>query len=176
MSYTCHITGYGPQSFNALQTSTLTPLSLKLTVLQLISFLMPYPSLSLLHCNFCDFNSHTLSSCPKYISAHSYTHMQHPESKQTVNNSHITLGSQNIIECAGTAPTSESSSLLHQMTSSFDWNTDSGAISHMTPHRHWICNYRPFQTPIHLANNLIIYSAGIGSIVFIPTIKGKTML
>ena len=61
------------------------------------------------------------------------------------------------------------------MASSFNWNTDSGATSHMTPHRHWIHNYRPFRTPIHLANNLIVYSAGIGSIVFVPTIKGKTM-
>ena len=61
------------------------------------------------------------------------------------------------------------------MASSFDWNTDSGATSHMTPHRHWICNYRLLCLPIHLANDLIVYSAGIGSVVFSPTIKGKKM-
>ena len=43
----------------------------------------------------------------------------------------------------------------------------------MTPHAHWIRNYRPFQTPICLANNLIVYSAGIGSVVFVPVIGGK---
>src|SRR5271168_2781560 len=29
--------------------------------------------------------------------------------------------------------------------------------------------------PIHLANNLIVYSAGIGSVVFVPTIRGRTL-
>ena len=125
MSYTCHITGYGPQSLCASQTQSLTLLSLKLTVLQLISFLMSHSSFSLLHCDFCELSSHTSSYCPKYIAARSYAHMRCSMSKQTVNNSHITLESHNIIECAGTAPTSETSSLLHQMASSFDWNADS---------------------------------------------------
>jgi hypothetical protein len=44
----------------------------------------------------------------------------------------------------------------------------------MTPHLHWIHNYTPFWTPICLANDLVVYSAGIGSIVSTPTIKGKT--
>src|SRR5271168_769374 len=29
--------------------------------------------------------------------------------------------------------------------------------------------------PIRLANNLIVYSAGIGSVVFVPTIRGRTL-
>jgi hypothetical protein len=44
----------------------------------------------------------------------------------------------------------------------------------MTPYLHWIYNYTLFRTPIHLANDLIVYSAGIGFIVFTPMIKGKT--
>ena len=136
---------------------------------------MPYPSFSLLHCDFCDFTGYTSSHCPKYIAACSYARTRCPASKQTVNDSLITLHSQNIIECARTAPTFETSSLMHQLTSSFDWNTDSGATSHMTPHRHWIRNYRLLCLPICLANDLIIYSAGVGSIVFNPTIRGKTM-
>ena len=43
----------------------------------------------------------------------------------------------------------------------------------MTPHAHWIHNYTPFRTPIPLANDLIIYSTGIWSIVFVPSIRGK---
>ena len=159
MSYTCHITGYGPRSLNASQTSTLTPLSLKLTVLQLISFLMPYSSLSLLHCNFCNFKGHTSSHCPKYIAARSYTCTWHPASKHTVNNSHVSLDSQHITECAGTAPTFETSYLMQKLASSFNWNTDSGATSHMTPHRHWMHNYTPLHVPICLENDLIVYSA-----------------
>src|SRR6202789_1608872 len=45
----------------------------------------------------------------------------------------------------------------------------------MTPHSHWIRNYTPFRTPIRLANDLIVYSAGIGSVRFVPTIRGKKM-
>ena len=136
---------------------------------------MPYPSFSSLHCNFCDFTGHTSSHCPKYIAARSYARMRRTASKQTVNDSLITLHSQNIIECARTAPTFEMSSLMHQLASSFDWNTDSGATSHMTPHRHCIRNYRLLRLPIRLANNLIVYSAGVGSVVFNLTISGKTM-
>ena len=43
----------------------------------------------------------------------------------------------------------------------------------MTPHSHWICNYTPFRTPICLANDLIIYSAGIGSVRFALMIRGQ---
>ena len=125
--------------------------------------------------NFCNFTSHTLSHCPKYIAAHSYTRTWRPALKQTVNDSHITLHSQNIIECAGTAPTFETSPLMHQLASSFDWNTDSGATWHMTPHRHWIRNYRPLRLPICLVNDLIVYSAGVGSIVFNLMIRGEMM-
>ena len=175
MSTTCHITGYGPWSLDASQTSTLTPLPFKLTVLQSISFLMPYSSFSWLHCDFCDLHGHTSSHCPKYIAARSYARTRHPVSKWTVNHSLIILHSQNIIECARTAPTFETSSFMHQLASSFDWNTDSGATSHMTPHRHWIRNYRPLRLPIRLADDLIVYSAGVGSVVFNPTIRGKTM-
>src|SRR3984957_10658680 len=53
-----------------------------------------------------------------------------------------------------------------------DWNTDTGATSHMTPHKHWIRSYSPHVVPIRLANNSIIYSAGIGSVEFQPVVKG----
>ena len=128
-----------------------------------------------LHCDYCDLHGHTLSHCPKYITARSCARMRHPVLKQTVNDSHITQHSQNIIECARTAPTFKMSSLMHQLASGFNWNTDSGATSHMTPHRHWIRNYRLLRLPIRSANNLIVYSTGVGSIVFNPMIRHKTM-
>lgn len=43
----------------------------------------------------------------------------------------------------------------------------------MTPHSHWLRNYQPFRTPIKLADHSIVYSAGLGSIVFVPVIEGK---
>ena len=54
-----------------------------------------------------------------------------------------------------------------------DWNADSGATSHMTPHRHWLRNYKQCHIPIKLADDTIIYSAGIGSILFQPFIMDK---
>jgi hypothetical protein len=54
-----------------------------------------------------------------------------------------------------------------------DWNADTGATSHMTPHHHWLIDYKPHEVPIKLADNTIVYSAGVGSVVFDPIIKGK---
>ena len=54
-----------------------------------------------------------------------------------------------------------------------DWNTDTGATCHMTPHRHWFHSYTPQSTPIRLANGQTIYSAGIGAVRFQPSVNGK---
>ena len=54
----------------------------------------------------------------------------------------------------------------------FHWNTDTGATSIMTPHKHWIRNYTHYRVPIKLADDTIIYSAGVGSVVFRPIIHG----
>lgn len=43
----------------------------------------------------------------------------------------------------------------------------------MTPHKHWLCNYTPLSIPIRLANNAVIYSAGVGSMVFAPKVEGE---
>lgn len=43
----------------------------------------------------------------------------------------------------------------------------------MTPHRSWVRNYTPNHIPIRLADNTVIYSAGVGTMVFQPVINGK---
>src|SRR5258707_14805248 len=43
----------------------------------------------------------------------------------------------------------------------------------MTPHCHWLRNYRPHRTPVRLANNSIVYSSGIGSVLFTPEVEGQ---
>jgi hypothetical protein len=60
-----------------------------------------------------------------------------------------------------------------QLDACVDWNADTGATSHMTPHRHWLRNYVPKQIPIKLADNNIIYSTGEGTVVFNPIVNGK---
>ena len=54
---------------------------------------------------------------------------------------------------------------------SSDWNTDTGALAHMTPHKYWFRSYSLHIIPIRLANNHIIYSAGIGSVEFQPVVE-----
>lgn len=71
-------------------------------------------------------------------------------------------------EYAGNASTTPSPE-----TSSDSWNADTGATSHMTPHRHWFKTYTPFSTPVRLANGQLVYSAGVGSVQFEPVINGK---
>jgi hypothetical protein len=54
-----------------------------------------------------------------------------------------------------------------QLDADFRINTDTGATSHMTPHRHWLHEYTPYVVPIKLANGGVVYSQGIGSIRFV---------
>ena len=60
-----------------------------------------------------------------------------------------------------------------QLDACVDWNADTGATSHMTPHRHWLHNYVPKRVPIKLADNKTVYSAGEGIVYFNPIIDGK---
>jgi len=52
---------------------------------------------------------------------------------------------------------------------SSDWTADTGASSHMTPHRHWFASYTPYVVPVRLADGKVIMSAGVGSVRFKPS-------
>ena len=80
---------------------------------------------------------------------------------------------QNDMEYAGNAILSSTTKLTTQTY--HKWNADSGATSHMTPHRHWFKQYEPYIVPIKLADNTIVYSSGVGNIIFIPMIQGKEL-
>lgn len=54
-----------------------------------------------------------------------------------------------------------------------DWNADTGATRHMTPHRHWFHSYTPYRVAIRLADHKVIHSTGCGSVRFQPVINGK---
>jgi hypothetical protein len=55
------------------------------------------------------------------------------------------------------------------------WIADTGATSHMTPNRHWFLEYKPCKIPVRLADNNVIYAAGVGSIVFTPMKNGQPL-
>ncbi|KZV90666.1 hypothetical protein EXIGLDRAFT_585325, partial [Exidia glandulosa HHB12029] len=50
---------------------------------------------------------------------------------------------------------------------------DTGCTAHMTPIRTWFRTYAPHRVPIELADATVIYSAGIGSVEFVPRVNGK---
>lgn len=76
-------------------------------------------------------------------------------------------------EFAGNASTPSHATPSKGYLPSSDWNADTGATSHMTPHRHWFTTYTSYRTPIRLANDHIVYSAGLGSVRFQPMVNGK---
>jgi hypothetical protein len=78
------------------------------------------------------------------------------------------VGNSAQVEYAGHA-SALSSGHSHSRSSS-DWNMDTGASSHMTPHRHWFRSYSPHVVPVRLADKSVIMSAGIGSVEFQPVI------
>ena len=43
----------------------------------------------------------------------------------------------------------------------------------MTPHRHWLRNYKPCHIEVKLADGSSIYSEGVGNILFQPIISGS---
>src|ERR1700748_770710 len=53
------------------------------------------------------------------------------------------------------------------------WCADSGASSHMTPHRNWFEDYEPWIVPVRVANGTLLKSAGIGSVSFTPILNGS---
>ncbi len=62
-----------------------------------------------------------------------------------------------------------------QSNTDLHWLADTGATSHMTPHYAWMHNYTPYIVDIHLADNTIVQSAGIGSVVLNPVVGGSDL-
>jgi hypothetical protein len=59
----------------------------------------------------------------------------------------------------------------HDTHADTHWIADLGATSHMSTQRCWFKTFEPHVVPIRIANNAIIYSKGIGSIVMEPLDK-----
>ena len=59
---------------------------------------------------------------------------------------------------------------------SYLWCIDSGASAHMTMHCHWLKEIKPHKVPIELADNSVVYSEGIGTVIFFFNLKTKNYL
>jgi hypothetical protein len=51
------------------------------------------------------------------------------------------------------------------------WIADTGTTSHMSPRRSWFTKLKPLAIPIRVANDHIVYSEGVGLVVFEPADK-----
>ena len=125
-------------------------------------------------CTFCSKPGHVELACELYLAAQSAAREQTKKQckkrrrKRTKAKVAASPIADMVKEFAGNSIITPSPG-----TNSELWNCDTGATSHMTPHRHWFKTYTPYVTPISLANGQIVYSAGIGSIQFEPVIKGR---
>ena len=112
-------------------------------------------------CYFCGQQGHVMSGCKLF------------SGKQTEAKA---MAAQAVQESAGKASIFSFQQLKNDPLSNkadYEWIADSGATSHMTPHKHWLRDYKPLKIPIRLADNTIIYSSGVGSILFKPFINQK---
>ena len=69
-------------------------------------------------------------------------------------------------------PPTEDLFLLLQLDADVHLNADTGAISYMTPHCHSLGNYKPLHVPIRLADDQLVYSARVGSVVLRLILEG----
>ncbi len=66
-------------------------------------------------------------------------------------------------------------SFVLKVESHLSWNADTGATAHMTFNHHWMRNLKPHRVPIRIANGLVVYSEGVGSVRFNPIVNGQEM-
>ena len=138
------------------------------------------------HCSFCNWRGHTPEQCSrlKEVSqqAQKDTREAYKKRKGKGRGKDRANAAQDSAETTQKAEFAGNASLLLDHSSpkcllisdaGADWNTDTGATCHMTPHRHWFHSYTPQSTPIRLANGQTIYSAGIGAVRFQPSVNGK---
>ena len=130
-------------------------------------------------------NGHLINSCYAYCDAQCSARQEASEKtctyfgkcREQANQVQDTQNASKGTEFAGNVSTCthepSGSSPLLQLDADFDWITDTGATSHTTPHHHWIHNYKPYCIPIQLADNSIVYLAGMGSVMFRPVIEGR---
>ena len=150
------------------------------------------PSVS---CSFCKYSNHYIHKCQNLVKVKSNYLAQKTKCTKKGGNaanqaSDASTSSQPPAESSsGSQSTSQAmefagNASLHsldpscplyplQLDADIHWNADTGATAHMTPHCHWMQNYTSKCVPVKLADNKVVYSAGVGSVVIVPVIGGK---
>ena len=155
-------------------TATSSPLTPSIPALSSTSFSSQKKSKPTSKCEFCGRLGHTEEKC--YTKARVKQEVQQKVSAQDQ------LASSQPPSTTPT-PTASIASLASSLSSPsplqhnsyYHWNADTGASAHMTPHRHWLRNFRPFHTKIQLANGSAIYAEGTGTVQFKPVVDGQEL-
>ena len=124
-------------------------------------------------CDFCSRLGHTEAKCflkERLMRQHNFPHT--PTASPASTSSQVAHSPP---QSASVASASALSSYASQPHSDSSWNADSGASAHMTCHRHWIRNLRPYRVQIRLADGSVVYSEGVGSVRFNPVVNGQEM-
>ena len=148
----------------------------------------PQPSASLT-CTFCSLPGHAEATCTRYqrfkeqatkdaqekrrqcskaksgTSGSSYSAATAQEAASFASRSTESAGKASVRRPMPSTPSARAAHLL--------WTADAGATSHMAPHKHWVRSYTPLKIPVCLANDTVIFSAGVGSMVFAPVVEGR---
>ena len=123
-------------------------------------------------CNFCREPGHWKSSCPKLKAKIEQAKGRKAGWSEGAKKAEEEKAAV-VTEFAGQASAVDEFEANVTSSNIFHWNTDTGATSHMTPHKSWIRNYTPYRVPIRLADSRVIYSEGVGSVLFRPLINGQ---
>ena len=112
------------------------------------------------HCFVCGDKGHWAAKCPD-------------RKLKGIDKANKAQVEDDVVESAGSASAFSFNGLSYNSSDALYWNTDTGATSHMTPHKSWIRNYKPYRVPVKLADNSVVYSEGVGTVLFRPIIDGK---
>ncbi len=130
------------------------------------------PAASTASCEFCGRSGHVQAACKQYkYQQDRAKNYRRSGGGQTSQKAHKADESDKEPkkEFAGNASAlSTSAPTGLQSDADLHWLADTGATSHMTPHYAWMRNYTAYVVDIHLADNTIVQSAGIGSVVLKP--------
>jgi hypothetical protein len=116
-------------------------------------------------CSFCGMKWHIEAECRKYLKSKQDAQEAVRSNRSKPKGQKAKQAEQQTTpELAGNA--SELSTFdptTLQSDADFQWLADTGATSHMTPHRAWMHNYTPHIVPIKLADHTIIYLIKVAS-------------
>ena len=85
-------------------------------------------------CDSCRHKDHIWSACYIHICPQAYVRRPHSFMMQAANSANDEQEQSGVVESAGSTSINHISSSSLQTDTSFNWNADSGATSHMTPH------------------------------------------